>query len=535
METKNLNWVVGSGPAAVACAAALVDQGHEVAMLDAGLELEPERQRVVTELASQAPAGWKPESVSVIKENMAPDTSGVPLKYVYGSDFPYRLADEALRIRNEQCALKSSLAQGGFSNTWGAGVLPYTADEIADWPMTVDQLAPHYQAVTSMMNVSAVQDDLASRYPLHTSTHSPLRTSCQAVAMLKRLQKHRQKLAGAGISFGQARLAVRAVEQDNQPGCAYCGLCMYGCPYGLIYSSAQTLKRLRLTPNFKYVSGFVCRKVSENAQSVKIEADALATGKRTMFEGQRVFLGCGALSTTRILMESMGIYDRPINMIDSQYFLIPLLRYAGNRRAVREDLHTLCQLFLEIHNPGLSAHALHLSVYTYNELFLQAIQGMFGPMKSLLRPVAEEVAGRLVLCGGYLHSSESPGIELVLGKPEAGKPGLLTATGKPDSGGKQRIRRLAWQLFRLQRQLGAAPAFPMIQMTPPGRGFHSGGTFPMSSSPSSDLQTDLFGRPAGMQRIHAVDTSVFPTIPSGPVTLSIMANAHRIGSFGSQD
>jgi choline dehydrogenase-like flavoprotein len=43
------------------------------------------------------------------------------------------------------------------------------------------------------------------------------------------------------------------------------------------------------------------------------------------------------------------------------------------------------------------------------------------------------------------------------------------------------------------------------------------------------LQSDVLGRPGGLERVHLVDGSVLPTIPATTVTFSIMANAHRIG------
>ena len=42
--------VVGSGPAGVSAAHALVEKGRRVVMLDAGLRLEPERERAVEAL-----------------------------------------------------------------------------------------------------------------------------------------------------------------------------------------------------------------------------------------------------------------------------------------------------------------------------------------------------------------------------------------------------------------------------------------------------------------------------------------------------
>jgi hypothetical protein len=62
----------------------------------------------------------------------------------------------------------------------------------------------------------------------------------------------------------------------------------------------------------------------------------------------------------------------------------------------------------------------------------------------------------------------------------------------------------------------------------PGRGFHTGSSFPMSKSPNG-LESDLLGRPAGLTRTHVVDSSVLPSIPATTITFTVMANAHRIG------
>jgi choline dehydrogenase-like flavoprotein len=51
----------------------------------------------------------------------------------------------------------------------------------------------------------------------------------------------------------------------------------------------------------------------------------------------------------------------------------------------------------------------------------------------------------------------------------------------------------------------------------------------MTRSPQG-WQSDALGRPRGLTKIHVVDASVLPEIPSGPVTLTIMANAHRIAA-----
>ena len=41
-------------------------------------------------------------------------------------------------------------------------------------------------------------------------------------------------------------------------------------------------------------------------------------------------------------------------------------------------------------------------------------------------------------------------------------------------------------------------------------------------------KSDLLGRPVGLRNVHVLDSSIFPSIPAGPITFTLMANANRI-------
>ena len=43
-------------------------------------------------------------------------------------------------------------------------------------------------------------------------------------------------------------------------------------------------------------------------------------------------------------------------------------------------------------------------------------------------------------------------------------------------------------------------------------------------------ESDILGRPVPARRIHAVDSSCFPSVPGGTVTFPAMANAYRIAT-----
>src|SRR5437763_7617395 len=107
-------YVIGSGPAGIACTVGLLSQGHAVTMLDSGLKLEDERQAVIDKLESARPEDWDPAAIKSIKENMNSKVSGIPLKYAYGSDFPYQETEKYLPIQSNGLSTLPSLARGGF-------------------------------------------------------------------------------------------------------------------------------------------------------------------------------------------------------------------------------------------------------------------------------------------------------------------------------------------------------------------------------------------------------------------------------------
>lgn len=531
-----MHYVIGSGPAGVACAAGLLGKGLEVTMMDAGLELEEPRQRAVESLQAIAPSEWRGERGGFLRDGMHAGSAGVPLKMAYGSDFAYRTLVGTADPVQRGASMAASYAQGGLSNVWGAAVLPYRQSDLTGWPFAVERLAKHYRAVFEFMPLAGRRDELEEQFPLYAEQYETLETSRQARAMLCDLEAHRESLRGRGIRFGSARIAV-AAHRDGRD-CVRCGLCMYGCPHRLIYSSADTLRDLQQQERFHYLPGLQVTRVSEGAGRVRILTQpavpidranpagegANLNGPATAFEGERVYLACGVLATTTLLLRSLERYDSPAWAADSKYFLLPILRFRGTAGVRAEALHTLAQIFLEIDDPAISPYTIHLQTYTYNDLFEQALRSSLG----WLAPAASGNAliSRLLLLQGYLHSADSPRIRMELRRKPSGEEEMQVAGETPTAGDKI-VRAVIGKLARSYKGMGALPLSPLLRLSAPGRGFHSGGSFPMREHPQ-DGEADVFGRPSGLTRIHAVDSSIFPSIPATTITLSAMANAHRI-------
>ncbi len=521
-----MHCVIGSGPAGVACAKALLARGATVLMLDAGLELEPDRTRIVRQFAEAKPSAWQAGDCDRLKGGMAAGAKGIPLKLAFGSDFPYRETETHIPWQGRNTSVRPSLALGGLSNVWGATLLPYRDADIADWPVKGAQLENHYRAVLELTGLSAQHDDLEEWFPLHCDNPNVLQPSRQAALLLQNLDRHRDALRERGWRFGRARLAVRAADGPRGIGCVHCGFCMYGCPYGCIFNSAGIVRELRAGKNFSYQRDVIVTTVREDSGKVVIEGFHRQTRAPLSFEADRAYLAAGVIPTAQIILRSQSAYDRPLRLRDSQYFLFPLVLARRSPDVQTESLYTLSQVFIELCRPQISRHTVHLQIYTYSDLIGEAVRKTFGPLARPLEGLARRLEERMVIVQGYLHSDESRTIEMTLKRDGAGDCLHLNALPNPET--RRTVRRVVREMLKQSRRLGGIVLPPMLQLAEPGRGFHCGGSIPMRENPKP-FESDCLGRPHGWTRVHAVDATVLPGAPATTITFSVMANAHRIG------
>ncbi len=368
----------------------------------------------------------------------------------------------------------------------------------------------------------AARDDLLEMFPLHSATSQPLTPSWQAQRLLRHLNQHRAQLRDQGFTYGASRLAVQAQPREEQKGCVYCGLCMYGCPHHAIYSAAQTLGQLVRQKQVRYVKNVVVDRVEETGETVRIHAHDRLSGASQTFDAARVFLGCGVIPTAKILLKSLQQPSATLTMRDSLYFLLPLLGFHGASYSSHTNFHTLSQVFIEIVDQALGNYPVHCQLYTYNELYEQAMKDFLGKAYAFLKYPANLLLDRLMVLQGYLHSDLSETAVISL------QGDTLAVQRKVNPVATKTVRRVVKKLYRNVFSLGFVPLSPLLKIAHPGHGAHCGGTFPMRHDPGN-LETDIYGRPAGLRRVHVVDASVLPSIPSTNIALNVMANAYRIG------
>src|SRR5208282_168960 len=385
--------VIGAGPAGAATAKALSDAGEAVVVLDAGLELEPEREAARARMAAAAPAAWSPADVQLTRFSAA-GTSGAGYKRLFGSDVAFR-DDGVLQLHAGGVGARPSYALGGLSNVWGSGILPYADRDLAGWPLNAAELADGYRAVFEFVPYAAEHDELAERYPLIAEPDGPLIRSPAGERLLSRLRRNARALADAGYHFGAARLAVRVGHPAPESGCSYCGHCLDGCPYGHIYNAAQTIAELRRAGRIDYRPAVHVDRVIESDDGMLVAATSLNGGPGVNLHARRVFLAAGSLSSTIILQRS-GLLPARAELLDSQTLYLPFGWIGGIGSTGREPGYTLAQAFLVLEDHEVCEHPVHISLYTYNDGLSERARAAHPRIGSALGPALDAITRRLV-------------------------------------------------------------------------------------------------------------------------------------------
>lgn len=522
--------VIGSGPAAAGAVDALVQQGIAVTVLDVGIRLEDHARNAVQRMSRTIPEKWNATDLDTISVRDNPETEAVHSKRSYGSGYAFDDCNNALRIDWQgPKAFNHSLSYGGLSNIWGASMLPYRPKDISDWPIPHAELIPHYRAIMRLAPCTAAgDDDIEAILPSYSEQTQRISLSRQGQSLLEDLKKNRTTLLHSGLRFGRARLAIRAQDDNGRDACQYCGLCLSGCPYSLIYSTAHSFDRWVAENRITYLSGHLVERVEQTTEGAIVHGRQLADGRPFRMEASKVFIAAGVLPTARIVLNSRPDLDGPLTLRDSQSFLYPVLRFKSAGDVFTERMHTTTQLFMEMEDPSVSQHLVHIQFYGYSEFLRQEI------MRTPLRiPLAwpwlrRQFFSRLMIAQGFIHSTECGHVEL---------------SRKPDPSGSERILAkpvhtwhrihvilmIGLKLLRHWKKIRAFCLIPGVQIPRPGASYHTGGTFPMRHHPGPG-ETDTLGRLPNWQSIHIVDSSVFPSVPATSIVMSAMANARRIAT-----
>lgn len=514
--------VIGSGPAAFGATIGLLENGHSVLVIGPGLELEPEKQEIANRLSQKPLGAWTEEDLRSARGPIKVSRHGFGTKLVFGSDFATREAHGALPISSEnEPRPHISHAFGGLSRIWGSGSLSPLWRDIDDWGIgNRQQWSDAFLKASQEMGTCGTHDDLDQDRPPTSIQHPPLELCSGAQHLLSNYTKHTDKIRHLGWRMGRARLALKTLQ------CRYCGLCLTGCPDRLIWDSAQSFEKLlnRFPTQLRIELHFLVISIRETENEIcEITALDTKSQKHKTLKTRRAFVAAGAITSTRILMESRNHYNQSVGILDSQYYILPLWIMGRRRSEKLPAAPTVGHLALEYIRDRTDFYGIHPAGYEVQKALESTLSFLGNRVAAYL---SQFIASRIMIMSAFLPSDDSGKMLLEITKHETKS--LFSIRYQHSNKISSVLKLIKKNLWKVGYWLRAIPLTPALAVKAYGQGYHFGGSIPMKQKPAHEWESDSLGRPGGRGNIHFVDGAILPSIPAGNTTVLIVANAIRI-------
>jgi choline dehydrogenase-like flavoprotein len=290
--------IIGSGAGGGMAAKVLTEGGLNCALLEAGPPLNPEKDFKMLMWPYDLPhrgAGVGGRATKDFSEFLAPNGAwhieGEPYTSAPGSNFQW---------------FRSRIV-GGRTNHWGRIALRYapidfrskTRDGLGeDWPISYEDLAPHYDKVESYIGVFGSIEHVPSA-PDGIFLPPPI-PRCHEILVKKACDK-------LNITCIPSRLAILTKSVHGRLPCHYCGQCSRGCTTASNFSSSQVLiPPAMATGRLTLITGAMAREIVVGKDG-RVEAVSYidkATHSEKRIAARAVVVAASACESARLLLNS---------------------------------------------------------------------------------------------------------------------------------------------------------------------------------------------------------------------------------------
>lgn len=396
-----------------------------------------------------------------------------------------------------------SAAPGGLSTVWGSNIQVFSGRDLDVWGPAADDMPASYSAILSSIPFQGADDGLSTRFPWPADFPGTQPLTSRVRGALARASRD----LSTNVQVGVGR---NATAPDGQ-GCIACGRCLDGCPEGVIFDAGPAIARLVREHDLPVVDGLAVG-LSESGESARVEFIDRCTLLSSSLTAGTVLLAAGSIASTSLLARS-GLFPDAVDLDDTQVFYAPILPTRSPEP--EHTSFTLAQMFVT----GSGAHGapdFHLSLYESDTSFAQRAEGIVGPAARL---VPQRAYRQLMAAIGFIPAAVSGRIVV-----SRRGPSLVTVTTRPNPASSSYVADVLRHLRGPMRRWGLHLLSPLAHVSDVGASYHVG----HATSQGSGLVCVESGQVGASGVIRVVDGAALPVVPTGPVTLTIMANAHRI-------
>ena len=213
-----------------------------------------------------------------------------------------------IEYRGDRVSADRIRTLGGRTFHWNAVTLRFSKDDFRerslhgiedDWPISYEEIAPFYSYAEREMHVFGTRENLDVLPDGDFVAESPRLRCSESLA--------KKNIARLGIKLIPVRKAVLLKSRKGRGACHFCGHCMDVCDVRAVWSSDVTVIPEAMA------TGKLTLKTNALAREILVGKDGLAsgvsfinrlTGKEETISARVVVLGCGAVESPRLLLNS---------------------------------------------------------------------------------------------------------------------------------------------------------------------------------------------------------------------------------------
>jgi len=445
--------------------------------------------------------------------------------YVFGGD-------ERFRLQTDGFTPLTSFAAGGLAESWTGGSYAFDDTDLADFPFTHADIAPHYGEVAERIGVAGEEDDVG--FTTHDNLAIPTALDVSSGALMERYQRRRDKLrAKHAVRFGRSRQAVLTAPRGEREACRSCGRCLWGCPNGAFYTPSMTLRECMGFDAFDYRPGYFVSHFERDGEGGLSAALAypVAGGATERFSADAYVLAAGAINSSNLVLrthyKATGEIVRLEGLMDNRQVLAPFFNWTMLGKAYEPDSYQYHQLAFGLPQAA-PRHYVHGQVTTMKTASAHpVVQSLPLDIKTAAH-VFRALRSGLGVANINYADTRRPGNFLSLVEDGGEWPALM-ARYRPAAGEDAEIRETMGKVGKFFARLGAPFVPGMAHVRPVGAGVHYGGTLPMSAE-RREWAVSPVGQSWDYANLFVADGASFPFMPAKNLTFTLMANSTRIAS-----
>lgn len=503
--------IVGSGPAGVSVAWPLVRAGIDVLMLDFGNK--PPRSGLDF-------IDYNPEQIEN-EEKQTPKVLASNLAYVF-RDFQNRNNVQSVRFSGN-----GSLALGGLSNVWSALAPVFTDRDLKDFPFSKSELLPFYEQTAKRIGISG--PDSGDLYDwlggAHLSLQENLKLHPLSEHLFTQYNKKKAKVNQNGISFGLHNQAILTKQLGKRKPFSQEDSNHFTYYSEAIYNSAVEIPEILQYNNFSLKAGHFVTSIQNEGGIFTIDTTDRQNNFHA-FRAKKVILAAGTIGSTRIFFRSLKQYGTPLPLLTtrlSSFVIVAPKCVLKTQQPFGFSFWNLSYYLTlgDLKEIDVYGHMMPTEGIPHTELIKRL------PFTVPASSVLSEYFWPTMMLGTCVFPSDFSNNQISLEKSPEGD--RLVLTGGETSNYRHYAKKAKRKLALSFRAMGFVLLKNSWNFTDPGSDFHYAGTLPMSRIPKP-FHTNSDGESYDIDGLYIVDGAILPYLPAKSHTLTIMANANRIGT-----